>query len=131
MGQDFSRPLIPTIDPDDSRPKSILECVDGFWQVDRERLILYEEREDEEIDALTERMLSMLLNHQSIDDFQEGEQEPKKRRTVVTRKKQPIMYTDDDGNQRRLDCRQTYWYNYYIKQPNPDDVNFQKKFRKQ
>jgi hypothetical protein len=76
MGQNHSVPLLPVVDPHDSRPTSLLECQqDGYWEVDQEQYRLYQEREDDETETIMTNMLSTLTSHECIDgDFSDSAQ---------------------------------------------------------
>ena len=40
-----------------------------------------------------------------------------------------MMYTDENGNKRRLLPRQSWWYNAYIDKPDLESEEFHRKFR--
>jgi hypothetical protein len=113
----YSLPLMPIVDPDDTRPTSLLECQDDNWEMDDERFRLFQEREDDEKENVMINMVSMIARLQSSidDDSDEGEQEPvaKKRR----KSKREVMYTDADGTKHPLETRETWWYSALCRQP--------------
>jgi hypothetical protein len=60
MGQNFSLPLLPMVDPHDTRPTSLVECEDGYWELDRDKFRLFDEREDDEMDAALANLLYII-----------------------------------------------------------------------
>jgi hypothetical protein len=61
MGKNYSLPLMPIVDPDDTRPTSLLECQDDNWEMDDEKFRLLEEREDDETENMMINMVSMII----------------------------------------------------------------------
>jgi len=83
---------------------------------------------DDEVFARTmEEMLNLAQQNLDTDNICDmlGIQEIIKR---VRKPKKVLMWTEDDGRQRPILPRQSYWYNIYIAHPDIHDASFQNSF---
>ena len=84
--------------------------------------------DDEAFARMIAEMLNLAQQNLGTDDICDiqGTEQVIKR---VRKPKKVLMWTEDDGIQRPILPRQSYWYNIYIAHPDIRDTSCQKKFR--
>ena len=108
----------------------------GAWygeEFNEERYRQIQEEEDDELFETVERMFAASTN-QSDEEEGKGNAEAEDNGQPVLKKrrkaKKTVMFTEADGSKRPIRCRDTMWYNCYVQNPNLDDDDFHKNFRK-
>ena len=85
---------------------------------------------DCEMFAQTQEMLDVVLQYHASNDHDAPTTQGTQAAPKKTRKpKKVLMWTDDDGSQRPILPRQSYWYNIYVAHPDSENASFQRKFR--
>ena len=107
----------------DTRPTSLVECMDDNGTLCDVKYLQYSARESERRDVLLRLRLAIIEGSSSSESM-------KKQRGRRKHKALLPYYFDDNGRKVILRPRQTYWYMMYVKSPALDNDKFNLKFRR-
>jgi hypothetical protein len=112
--------VVTPLDPYDTRPASMAQCVDPTGKLDVLQVSRYWQRQDEESSSLVENLFSRSSSNDECP--------PKKR--VRSVKSNGLEMLDSQGNRVPADPRQSPWYKQYVQDPHIEKPKFQNKFRR-
>jgi hypothetical protein len=107
--------VVTPLDPYDTRPASMAQCVDPTGKLDVLQVSRYWQRQDEESSSLVENLFSRSSSNDECP--------PKKR--VRSVKSNGLEMLDSQGNRVPADPRQSPWYKQYVQDPHIEKPKFQ------